>query len=118
MLIANEAFWFGALLVGALVTLAGLQAWAAKEREKKNPVKVVTFCNGQYYKFACPTTQDAAAYALNCLAMGQGVASIEVNGETVWSLMKGKQSLVELANKGKSLDALAFRAENMRAYIA
>lgn len=113
MLIANEAFWFGALFVGALVTLAGLQGWAAKEREKNNPVKVVTFCNGQYYKFACSTTQDAATYALKCLETGQGVASIQVNGETVWSLTKGKQSLVELANRGNSLDAVPFRAENM-----
>ncbi len=118
MFIANEAFWFGVLLLGGIVTLAGLQVWGAKQIEKNNPVKVVTFLNGQYYKFACSTTQDAAAYALKCLAAGQGVASIEVNGETVWSLMKGKEALVELAYKGTSLDAATFRAENMRASLS
>ena len=97
MFITNEAFWFGALIIGVFVTLASLQGWGAKQTEKNNPVKVVTFRNGQYYKFACSTTQDAAAYALKCLATGQGVAYIEANGETVWSLLKGKQSLVELA---------------------
>ena len=118
MFIANEAFWFGVLLLGAIIILAGLQVWIAKQIEKNNPVKVITFLNGQYYKFACSTTQDAAAYALKCLATGQGVASIEVNGETVWSLTKGKQSLIELAYKGNSLDAAAFRAESMRASLS
>ncbi len=97
MFIANEAFWFGALLIGAFAIFAGLQGWKAKHIEKKNPVKVVTFRNGQYYTFACSTTQDAAAYALKCLETGEGVASIEANGETVWSFRKGQQSLVELA---------------------
>jgi hypothetical protein len=97
MFIANGAFWFGAFVLGVLVTLASLQFLGAKQIEKNNPVKVVTFRNGQYYKFACSTIRDAAAYALKCLATGEGVASIEVNGETVWNLLKGKQSLVELA---------------------
>jgi len=97
MLIANEGFWFGALVLGVFVTLTSLQGWQAKKIEKNNPIKVVTFRNGQSYKFACSTTRDAAAYALKRLAIGEGVAYIEVNGETIWNSLKGKQSLVELA---------------------
>ncbi|HET6598151.1 MAG TPA: hypothetical protein VFG81_21225 [Anaerolineales bacterium] len=97
MLIENEVFWFGALVVGVFVTLAGLQSWGVKQIDEENPVKVVTFRNGQCYKFACSNTRDAAAYALKRLASGEGVAYIEINGETVWNSLKGKQSLVELA---------------------
>ncbi len=97
MFIANGAFWVGALVVGVLVTLANLQGWEAKQIEKNNPVKVVTFRNGHSYKFACSTIRDAAAYALKRLAAGEGVAYIEANGETIWNSLKGKQSLVELA---------------------
>jgi hypothetical protein len=60
------------------------------------PVKVVTYRNGKTYKFAFSTIGDAVAYALGRLATGEGVAYIEVNGETVWNSLKGKQSLVEL----------------------
>jgi hypothetical protein len=97
MFIANGAFWVGALVVGVLVTLASLQGWEAKQIEKNNPVKVVTFRNGHSYKFACSTIRDAAAYALKRLAAGEGVAYIEVKGETVWNSLSGKPSLVELA---------------------
>jgi len=97
MLIANEAFWFGTLVLGVLVTVGSLQVWGAKQIEKNNPVKVVTFRNGKSYQFACPTIRDAAVYALKRLATGEGVAYIEVDGETVWNSLKGKQSLVELA---------------------
>jgi hypothetical protein len=97
MLIANEAFWFGTLVLGVFVTLASWQVWGAKQIEKNNPVKVVTFRNGQCYKFACSTIRDAAVYALKRLATGEGVAYIEANGETVWNSLKGKPSLVELA---------------------
>ena len=97
MLIANQAFWFGALVLGVFMTLAGWQHWGAKQIEKNNPVKVVTFRNGQSYRFACSTIRDAAIYALKRLATGEGVAYIEANGEIVWNSLKGKQSLVELA---------------------
>ena len=97
MLIANETFWFGTLVIGVFVTLASWQIWGTKQIEKNNPVKVVTFCNGKSYQFACPTIRDAAVYALKRLATGEGVAYIEANGETVWNSLKGKQSLVELA---------------------
>jgi hypothetical protein len=97
MLIANEAFWFGALVLGVLVTVGSLQVWGAKQTEKNKPVKVVTFRNGTCYKFACSTIGDAAAYALKRLATGEGVAYIEANGEVVWNSLKGKQSLGELA---------------------
>ena len=101
MLITNEVFWFGALFLGVFVTLASLQGWGAKkiakQRESKNLVKVVTFRNGQTYKFGCSTVRDAAAYALQRLARGEGVAYIEANGETIWNSLKGKQSLIELA---------------------
>jgi hypothetical protein len=97
MFIANGVFWVGVLVVGVLVTWASLQGREAKQIEKNNPVKVVTFRNGRSYKFACSTSRDAAAYALKRLAAGEGVAYIEVNGETVWNSLSGKQSLVELA---------------------
>jgi len=97
MLIANEAFWFGFLVLSVFVTLASLQGWKAKQIVKKNPVKVVTFRNGQCYKFACSTIRDAAVYALKRLSTGEGVAYIEANGETIWNSLKGKQSLIELA---------------------
>ncbi len=97
MFIANEAFWFGALVLGVFVILASLQGWGIKQMEKNNPVKVVTFRNGQCYKFACSTIRDAAAYALQRMARGEGVAYIEANGETIWNSLKGKQSLLELA---------------------
>ena len=99
MLIANEAFWLGALVVltlGVLVTLARMRAGAAKQIMKNLPVKVVTYRNGKCYKFAFSTIGDAAGYALRRLATGEGVAYIEANGETVWNSLKGKQSLVEL----------------------
>jgi hypothetical protein len=99
MLVANEAFWFGAfgvLVLGVLVTLARMQARAAEQIKKNKPVKVVTYRNGKCYKFAFSTIHDAAAYALKRLATGEGVAYIEANGETVWNSLKGKQSLVEL----------------------
>ena len=100
MLIGNEALWFGALValvLGVLVTLARLRAGEAKQLKKNMPVKVVTYRNGKCYKFAFSTIGDAAAYALGRLAKGEGVAYIEVNGETVWNSLKGKRSLVELA---------------------
>jgi hypothetical protein len=97
MFVANGAFWVGTLVVGVLVTLASLQGWKAKQIEKNNLVKVVTFRNGHSYKFACSTIRDAAAYALKRLAAGEGVAYIEVKGETVWNSLSGKPSLVELA---------------------
>ena len=100
MLIANEAFWLGALLVlvlGVLVILARMRAGAAKQIMKTMPVKVVTYRNGKCYKFAFSTIGEAAAYALGRLATGEGVAYIEANGATVWNSLKGKQSLVELA---------------------
>lgn len=97
MFIANGAFWVGAVVVGVLVTLANLQGWEAKQIEKNNPVKVVTFRNGHSYKFACSTIRDAAAYALKRLAAGEGVAYIEVKGEIVWNSLSSKHSLVELA---------------------
>ena len=97
MLTANEGFWLGTLVLGVFVTLGSWQVWGAKQIEKKNPVKVVTFRNGQSYKFACSTIREAAVYALKRLATGEGVAYIEANGETVWNSLKGKQSLVELA---------------------
>jgi hypothetical protein len=100
MLITNEAFWIGALVLGIFVTLIRLQGWGAKklakQKEIHNPVKVVTFRNGQTYKFACSTIRDAAAFALKRLARGEGVAYIEANGETIWNSLKGKESLVEL----------------------
>src|ERR671925_335863 len=95
-MLANEAFWFGTLVLGVFVTLASLQAWGAKQIEENKPVKVVTFRNGTCYKFACSTIREAAVYALRRLATGEGVAYIEANGETVWNSLKGKQSLVEL----------------------
>jgi hypothetical protein len=97
MSIANEGFWFGTLVLGVFVTLGSLQVWGAKKIEKNKPVKLVTFRNGKCYKFACSSIQEAAAYALQRLATGEGVAYIEANGETVWNSLKGKQSLVELA---------------------
>jgi hypothetical protein len=102
MLMANEVLWLGALVVlvlGVFVTLARLRAGAAKQMHiKKNlPVKVVTYRNGKSYKFAFSTIRDAAAYALDRLATGEGVAYIEANGITVWNSLKGRQSLVELA---------------------
>ena len=97
MLIVNEGFWFGTLILGVLVTLGGLQVWGAKKMEKNMPIKVVTYRNGKCYKFASSTIRDAAAYALKRLATGEGVAYIEANGEVVWNSLKGKQSLVELA---------------------
>ena len=100
MLIANEAIWFGVLVVFALgvwVTLVKLQNWGAKQREKNKPVRVVTYRNGKSYCFACSTIRDAAGYALKRLATGESVAYIEADGERVWNSLKGKQSLVELA---------------------
>ena len=99
MLIANEAFWLGTLLVlilGVLVLLARTRAGAAKQVINDMPVKVVTYRNGKCYKFAFSTIRDGAAYALGRLATGEGVAYIEANGETVWNSLKGRQSLVEL----------------------
>lgn len=99
MLIANEVFWLGALVVlalGVLVTLAR-RAEAAKQLKENLPVTVVTYRNGRSYKFAFSTVGDAAAYALGRLATGEGVAYIEADGETVWNSLKGKQSLVQLA---------------------
>lgn len=100
MLIVNEALWFVALIafpLGVCVILVMLQNWGTKQLEKNKPVKVVTYWNGQSYKFACSTIQDAATYALKRLARGEGVAYIEAEGETVWNSLKGKQSLIELA---------------------
>ena len=97
MLIVNEALWLGTLILGVFLTMASVQVWEAKQIEKNNPVKVVTFRNGQSYRFACSTIRDAANYALKRLATGEGVAYIEANGETVWNSLKGKQSLIELA---------------------
>lgn len=97
MSIANEAFWFGTLLLSVLVILGSLQVWGAKQIEKNKPVKVVTFRNGKCYKFACSTIREAAVYALQRLGTGEGVAYIEANGEVVWNSLKGKQPLVELA---------------------
>jgi hypothetical protein len=98
MLIANKAFWLGALAVlalGVLVTLARMRDRTANQI-KNLPVKVVTYRNGKCYKFAFSNIGDAAAYALGRLATGEGVAYIEVNGETIWNSLKGRQSLVEL----------------------
>ena len=97
MFIADAAFWFGAFVIGVFVTLASLRGWGAKQVEKNNPVKLVTFRNGRCYKFACSTIRGAAAYALQRMARGEGVAYIEANGETIWNSLKGKQALIELA---------------------
>jgi hypothetical protein len=99
MLIASEAFWLGALgilVLGFFVVQVRRRAVLAGQI-KNMPVKVVTYRNGRTYKFAFFTIGEAAAYALGRLATGQGVAYIESNGETVWTSLKGKQSLVELA---------------------
>lgn len=102
MLIVSEVFWLGALVVlvlGVLVTVTKMRAGAAKQMHIREnmPFKVVTYRNGKCYKFAFSTIGDAAAYALRRLATGEGVASIEANGETIWNSLKGRQSLVELA---------------------
>ena len=99
MLIENEAFWLGALIVlalGLLVIVTSFRARSAKQSTRKMPVKVVTYHNGKCYKFGFSTIGDAAAYALGRLSTGEGVAYIEENGKVIWNSLKGKRSLAEL----------------------
>ena len=103
MLIATEAFWFGAVLaiaLGVFVTLTRLQNWVAKRIAKKRAVKLIVFRHANRYEYPFPTIQDAARAALD----RQGASEIIANGKTVWlgswfasDLERDRLSLEELA---------------------